>query len=67
MAVEKYRDENGNWVEVGYSGGGSDITVDSSMSDTSENPVQNKVVKTYIDGMIGDINIVLDTINGEVI
>lgn len=30
-------------------GGGSDVVVDESMSDTSTNPVQNKVIKTYID------------------
>lgn len=30
-------------------GGGSSVTVDTSMSSTSTNPVQNKVVKNYID------------------
>lgn len=44
-------------------GGGSTITVDSSLSDTSENPVQNKVIA----GAIGDIATALDAINGEVI
>jgi hypothetical protein len=29
--------------------GGSDIVVDSEMSDTSTNPVQNKVIKEYVD------------------
>lgn len=33
----------------GTSGGGSDIVVDSVMSDTSTNPVQNKVIKKYVD------------------
>jgi hypothetical protein len=33
----------------GTSGGGSDIVVDSVMSDTSTNPVQNKVIKEYVD------------------
>lgn len=33
----------------GGSEGGSDIVVDTEMSDTSTNPVQNKVVKKYID------------------
>jgi hypothetical protein len=32
------------------------------MSDTSENPVQNKVVKGYVDGQIGDIETALDSI-----
>lgn len=31
------------------SGGGATITVDSEMSDTSTNPVQNKVAKAYMD------------------
>lgn len=30
-------------------GGGSDIVVDSAMSASSENPVQNRVVKKYVD------------------
>ena len=39
---EKY--DNG---ELG--GGGTSITVDSAMSSTSTNPVQNKVIKEYVD------------------
>ena len=39
-------------------------TVDTTMSDTSENAVQNKVIKTYVDGLVGDINSVLTRING---
>ena len=39
---EKY--DNG---ELG--GGGTSVTVDTSMSSTSTNPVQNKVIKKYID------------------
>lgn len=33
---------------------GANITVDSKMSDTSENPVQNKVIKAYVDNEIGN-------------
>ena len=36
-------------VSIYAGGGGSTIIVDSEMSDTSANPVQNKVVKKYID------------------
>ena len=39
-------------------------TVDTTMSDTSENAAQNKVIKTYVDGLVGDINSVLTRING---
>ena len=31
------------------------ITVDTSMSNTSMNPVQNKVIKAYIDGLVGNV------------
>lgn len=43
------------------------ITVDSEMSDESENAVSNKVIKAYVDDQVGYINSALDTINGEVI
>lgn len=46
---EKY--DNG---ELG--GGGTSITVDSAMSDTSTNPVQNKVIKAYVDSKSVDIS-----------
>jgi hypothetical protein len=43
--------------------GGADITIDSELSDTSENPVQNKVLTSAIESialelgeMVGDIN-----------
>lgn len=38
------------------SSGGTTITVDSAMSDTSTNPVQNKVIKTYVDKMKTVVN-----------
>ena len=41
--------------------------VDTAMSDSSTNAVQNRVIKAYVDGLVGDINTVLDSINGEVI
>ena len=31
------------------------ITVDTAISDTSMNPVQNKVIKAYIDGLVGNV------------
>lgn len=37
------------WVSISGTGGGNSIIVDAGMSDVSENPVQNKVVKKYID------------------
>ena len=45
-------DSNGN-VSITVSGGGTNITVDSSLSGTSTNPVQNKVIKEALDGKLG--------------
>lgn len=37
--------DGSTWVDGGsYGGGGGSVTVDSTMSSTSENPVQNKVI-----------------------
>lgn len=46
---------------VGGESGGS-ITIDTEMSDTSENAVQNKVIKEYVDNITGDIETALDSI-----
>ena len=40
----------------GELGGGTPITVDTAMSSTSTNPVQNKVIKAYVDGKSVDIS-----------
>lgn len=42
---------------------GVGVTVDEELSDTSENPVQNKVISAAL----GDINTILEGINGEVV
>lgn len=49
MATIKYKDENGEWVELSIGGSGGSITLDSEMSDTSTNAVSNKVIKEYVD------------------
>jgi len=42
---------NGAWAaKADEGGGGGSVTVDSALSATSENPVQNKVVKAALDG-----------------
>ena len=38
------------YIAENGSGGGGSVTVDSALSSTSENPVQNKVVKAALDG-----------------
>ena len=42
-----------NWTD-GISGGGN-IEMDTEMSDASENAVQNKVIKAYVDGKVADV------------
>ena len=44
-------DSNGN-VSITVSGGGTNITVDSSLSATSTNPVQNRVIKEALDNKL---------------
>lgn len=39
--------EGSEWKDANYTD--ANFTVDSKMSDTSENPVQNKVIKKYVD------------------
>ena len=41
---------------------GDSVTVDNVMSESSTNPVQNKVAKKYVDNLIGDISTALDNI-----
>lgn len=58
-AIQKIKTINGKSLigegDVTISGG-STIEVDSDMSDSSTNPVQNKVVKAYVDSKIGDVS-----------
>lgn len=42
--------------DIGDIGGGANITIDTKMSDTSENAVQNKVIKHYVDDTTGNKN-----------
>lgn len=42
-----------------------DSRIDDEMSDNSTNAIQNNVVKKYIDSAIGNVNSILDVINGE--
>ena len=49
-------------VYNGQNGTSSSLTIDTEMSDTSTNAVQNKVIKTYIDNIVGDIQTTLETL-----
>ena len=51
MATINYKDPATNqWVEI--PAGGSSVTVDSALSSTSENPVQNKVINSALNGKV---------------
>ena len=48
--VEPTEENSDNWQIIARDGqSGSVINLDATMSDTSENPVQNKVIKKYVD------------------
>ena len=49
-------------AEAELGGEGGSITLDTAMSDTSENAVQNKVIKAYVDGLVGDIESLLQEV-----
>lgn len=52
---------SGNTISCTVSGGGSSVTVDSSMSSTSTNPVQNKVVYAALSGKQDKLTISAET------
>lgn len=55
-----------DWENYGAIGSGADI--DDAMSSTSTNAVQNRVIKAYVDGLIGDVEsaiAAIDAIIGE--
>lgn len=50
--------ENTTNVTIGGSGGGS-VTVDTFLSDTSVNPVQNKIIKAYVDAVKAELDAIV--------
>lgn len=55
------------WVDESIETDDDGNVLDSEMSDSSENAVQNKVIKAYIDTIVGNIDAFFDNVNGEVI
>lgn len=49
-------------VYNGKDGVSREITIDTEMSDTSTNTVQNKTIKAYVDGLVGNIKTILETL-----
>lgn len=56
-------DINGRKTVNILDGKDANVTVDTEISDTSINPVQNKVIKEYIDGLMGDVETAMNSIN----
>lgn len=52
--------------EEGYNGAFTGAQIDAAIRKVITD-FDNKVDKTYVDGLVGDINTILDTINGEVV
>lgn len=50
-AVWVWDKDSASWVNSGESFSDGQMTVDSEMSDTSVNPVQNKIIKAYVDSV----------------
>lgn len=57
-----YTDGSHTEFQIKNGENGTPAVIDTGMSDTSENTVQNKVIKSYIDSIVGDINSILATI-----
>lgn len=53
-----YRWSGSQYIEISSGIG----TIDTTMSDTSTNAVANSTVKTYIDGLVGDVESLLAAI-----
>lgn len=53
-------------LEQGGGGGGGGVTVDTAMSDTSTNAVQNKVIKGYVDNAISGVQSSINNVANSV-
>lgn len=58
---------NGSSVQVYVKELQEKLAFDDTPTTGSSNPVKSSGVKTYVDGVVGDIDTILDVINGEVI
>lgn len=54
-------------VAGGGGGGGGEISIDTEMSDTSENAVQNKVIKKYVDEQVEGLQFEIERVESEAI
>ncbi|MGM9858058.1 MAG: hypothetical protein ACI311_02260 [Bacilli bacterium] len=57
-----YTDGTSTEFQIKNGENGTPATIDNEMSDTSENTVQNKIIKKYVDDIVGDIQTILSTL-----
>lgn len=60
--VITYSDDTTSEFQIKNGADGQSVVVDTEMSDTSTNTVQNMVIKQYVDNLVGDIQTVLATV-----
>lgn len=60
--VINYTDGTSIEFQIKNGENGTPATIDTEMSDTSENTVQNKIIKKYIDDIVGNIQTILSTL-----
>lgn len=60
--VINYTDGTSIEFQIKNGENGTPATIDTEMSDTSENTVQNKIIKKYVDDIVGNIQTILSTL-----
>lgn len=60
--VINYTDGTSTEFQIKNGENGTPTTIDTEMSDTSENTVQNKIIKKYVDDIVGNIQTILSTL-----
>lgn len=60
--VINYTDGTSAEFQIKNGENGTPATIDTEMSDTSENTVQNKIIKKYVDDIVGNIQTILSTL-----
>ena len=60
--VINYTDGTSIEFQIKNGENGTPATIDIEMSDTSENTVQNKIIKKYVDDIVGNIQTILSTL-----
>lgn len=60
--IINYTDSTSIEFQIKNGENGTPAIIDTEMSDASENAVQNKIIKKYVDDIVGDIQTILSTL-----